>query len=164
MGLNRQKATWLNYQKNTTNSTMIMDMGNYLPGDILTKTDRASMKFGLELRSPFLDKRIIDFSLHLPASFKITTDTDKKILRDTFSRLWPEKIQRRSKQGFGSPVSKWMQAASMQDLKHEAFAENSKIYDYLDKSFVYQHMDSCDMKGWALLTLATWLNTSQSGL
>ena len=63
---------------------MIMDMGNYLPGDILTKTDRASMKYGLELRAPFLNKYIIDFSLHLPASFKITTDTDKKILRKTF--------------------------------------------------------------------------------
>ncbi|MCK4818434.1 hypothetical protein KA005_21870 [bacterium] len=146
IGLNRQKATWLNYQKSTTNSAMIMDMGNYLPGDILTKTDRASMKYGLELRAPFLNKYIIDFSLHLPASFKITTDTDKKILRKTFSSLWPEKIQGRSKQGFGSPVSKWLQASSMQNLKHEAFAENSKIYGHLDKFFVSQHMYSGDMK------------------
>lgn len=154
-GLTRQKPNWPE-TRGSVNSGMMLDILNYLPGDILVKTDRAAMAVGLEVRAPFLAKEIVEFALSLPASYKITSSEDKKIMRDCFSHLWPESVKNRSKQGFGSPVVTWLADSSVTALKRDVFSPGAKIYSLLDKDLISNNMDRLDMNGWAMLNLAVW--------
>ncbi|MBW1717923.1 MAG: hypothetical protein JRJ77_19415, partial [Deltaproteobacteria bacterium] len=68
---------------------MRVDLFHYLPDDILTKVDRASMAHGLEVRSPFVDYRVVEFACRLPLQFKLKGLTTKYLLRKAFSRDLP---------------------------------------------------------------------------
>src|SRR5205814_949242 len=87
------------------------------PGDILVKTDRASMAHGLELRAPFLDVEVASFLISLPSRLKIEKDRDKVLLRRAFAQEWPESIRQRGKQGFGAPVGEWLGTKAVESLK-----------------------------------------------
>ena len=84
------------------------DIMTYLPGDILTKTDRASMAHSLELRSPMLDAEFFSWSFGLPAHAKLTLSAGGKALlkRALESRL-PKALLYRPKQGFTAPLARW---------------------------------------------------------
>ena len=83
------------------------DFHTYLPGDILTKADLASMSASLELRSPFLDWHVIEFAASLPDSWKECGGYRKRILCDTFAKYLPPGLNRRKKRGFGVPLADW---------------------------------------------------------
>lgn len=85
----------------------LFDFHTYLPCDILTKADTASMGASLELRSPFLDRRVMEFALALPEDFKEQAGHRKRILTDTFARYLPPGLARRRKRGFGVPLADW---------------------------------------------------------
>jgi asparagine synthase (glutamine-hydrolysing) len=80
----------------------------YLPEDILTKVDRASMACGLEVRAPFLDAELVDFAQVLPASFKFQRGQTKRLLKRAAASRLPASILRRPKKGFGIPVAAWL--------------------------------------------------------
>jgi len=83
---------------------------SYLVNDILVKVDRASMMHSLEVRTPFLDTRLVDYVNTLPSHFKYRRGTSKRLLKDAVlhTGLLPERIVRRRKKGFGIPVARWM--------------------------------------------------------
>ena len=83
------------------------DFHTYLPGDILTKADVASMSASLELRSPFLDWHVIEFAARLPDHYKEQGGFRKRILCDTFAKYLPPGLNRRKKRGFGVPLADW---------------------------------------------------------
>ncbi|MBO4632052.1 MAG: asparagine synthase (glutamine-hydrolyzing) [Lentisphaeria bacterium] len=83
------------------------DFHTYLPGDILTKADIASMSASLELRSPFLDWHVIEFATRLPVHYKEHRGYRKRILCDTFAKYLPSGLNRRRKRGFGVPLASW---------------------------------------------------------
>lgn len=85
----------------------LFDLRTYLPCDILAKADTASMSASLELRSPFLDRRVMEFALSLPENFKEQNGHRKRILTDTFARYLPPGLARRRKRGFGVPLADW---------------------------------------------------------
>lgn len=87
--------------------TTCADVLTYLPCDILTKVDVASMAFGLECRSPFLDHRVAELAAWMPLKYKRRGRQGKQILLDTFSDLLPASIQHRPKMGFGVPLDTW---------------------------------------------------------
>jgi asparagine synthase (glutamine-hydrolysing) len=86
---------------------MSADIETYLPGDLLVKTDVASMSWGLEVRCPFLDHRLVELARGIPEGMKLSAFRGKRILREAFRDKLPASVRRRKKMGFGAPLGKW---------------------------------------------------------
>lgn len=87
---------------------MLADLLSYLPDDIMVKVDRSSMAVSLETRAPFLDHRVVEFSLRLPQHFKSYGGETKRIVRKILSRYLPASIFERPKMGFALPIGQWL--------------------------------------------------------
>jgi asparagine synthase (glutamine-hydrolysing) len=85
-----------------------LDATTYLPNDILMKVDRASMRFALEVRAPFLARQVVEFAFALPDSFRMRGSSGKRLLKDAARALLPGDIIDRPKKGFGIPVAAWL--------------------------------------------------------
>jgi asparagine synthase (glutamine-hydrolysing) len=86
----------------------LYDLQFYLPDDLLTKVDRASMQFSLETRVPYLDHRVVEFAINLAPNLKYHDGIQKYILKQILYKYVPEKLFNRPKQGFAIPLSKWL--------------------------------------------------------
>ncbi|MEJ7934816.1 XrtA/PEP-CTERM system amidotransferase [Sphingobium sp. AN558] len=87
------------------------DIRHWLPGDILTKTDRMSMAVSLEAREPLLDHRLVEFAARLPVNQRIRGNSGKYLLKKAMEPYLPQDILYRQKMGFVTPISAWFRGA-----------------------------------------------------
>jgi asparagine synthase (glutamine-hydrolysing) len=139
-----------------------LDIHSYLPGDLLYKVDMASMANSLEVRSPFLDYRVVEFGLSLPAHFKFSNCENKHLLREIARGLVPREMIDRPKMGFGIPRARWLRnelkeivsdvllSSSFRDRGWFNFKNVEKII------MAHNHGKNLDNLIWPMLMLELW--------
>ena len=115
---------------------MLLDMDTYLPGDILCKVDRASMKYSLEARCPILDKDVMELSYRIPHKFKYARGDKKHILKDIAYDYIPKELLDRPKVGFGVPLDKWLRGPLREQLLDYSSYDYLKRQDIFDADYV----------------------------
>lgn len=104
---------------------MLLDMMTYLPDEVLAKTDRASMKYSMEVRCPFLDYRFVEQSFKIPQTLKYHNFHKKYILKQLTYRYVPQALLDRPKMGFGVPLRKWLRTVLKEEIAR--FADRSAL-------------------------------------
>ena len=99
---------------------MLLDMMTYLPDEVLAKTDRASMKYSMEVRCPLLDYRVVEQALQIPQKLKYTKGQKKYILKELTYRYIPRELLDRPKNGFGVPLRKWLRTVLKKEIMRYA--------------------------------------------
>lgn len=148
----------------------LLDHHTYLPYDILTKVDVASMMHGLEVRTPFIDVEVAEFVATIPPEFRMAMDADgnfqnKVLLRRLLSRHFPAGFMERPKMGFALPIARWLEpgGALREQLVRLTVNNKARVHEYLNPSaiefFVNAHSRETDFSGhlWILLFLESWL-------
>lgn len=114
---------------------MLRDQREYLPGDVLWKVDSASMAVALEVRSPFLDHRVVESANSLWEIVLIGQGMGKFLLRETFEDLLPEAVRTRGKKGFGVPIGHWFRGP-LRNFLHDTLAAPTPLSNLLRRPAV----------------------------
>jgi asparagine synthase (glutamine-hydrolysing) len=142
---------------------MLYDLIQYLPDDILTKVDRASMAVSLEARVPLLDHAVVEFAWRLPLSWKVQGRTQKWILRQVLARHVPAALFERAKTGFGVPIGQWLRGP-LQDWAADLLDANALQTDGILNPRVVASTWNAHQAGrgnhehrlWAILMFQSW--------
>ncbi len=140
------------------------DLMTYLPEDLMTKMDVATMANSLETRSPFLDQKVVEYAAKIPAALKLTRSLNAKyILKETFKDLLPAEIMNRGKMGFGVPIGRWFRGELKDYLKETLLTEKFYRRNILTResiqALVNDHLESRAENGerlWALVNMEIW--------
>lgn len=104
-----------------------LDFALYLPDDILVKADRASMANSIELRSPLLDYRLVEWAARLPRNVFLNTIMGKLPLRIISEKMLPQKIQQGKKRGFGVPLGDWFRSTKGKNFARERLLSHESL-------------------------------------
>ncbi|MCA9008901.1 MAG: hypothetical protein KDB01_04095, partial [Planctomycetaceae bacterium] len=142
------------------------DTNVLLPDDFLTKVDRASMGFGLEVRPPFIDWKLMELAASMPSEYKIRGGSRKWILKQLFESRLPQGLANRRKQGFELPINEWLRGPLRDQVHTYVLNPRGGIAGFINVTYARQLFDAhCKGTGrhgqllWSLLILARWLDT-----
>ena len=153
------------HPKGDINEVLYTDMHLVLQNDMLVKVDMMSMANSLEVRTPFLDYKVVNFAFSLPQSSKIDGKMKKKIVQDAFRPMLPEELYKRPKQGFEVPLLKWFQnelrPLITDDLLSDKFIEQQGIFDvavirHLNAKLFSRNPEDIHARIWALIVFQYW--------
>ncbi|PCJ01411.1 MAG: asparagine synthase (glutamine-hydrolyzing) [Flavobacteriales bacterium] len=113
----------------------------YLLDDILVKVDRASMLNSLEVRSPFLDKDVVEFVNTIPQKYKLKGFSGKHLLKKMMENKLPQNITSRSKKGFGIPLSQWIREDLKEEITSILLSEDSYFNQNYIQHILKEHFD-----------------------
>ncbi|MEQ9407827.1 MAG: asparagine synthase (glutamine-hydrolyzing) [Fuerstiella sp.] len=137
-----------------------------LPDDFLTKVDRASMAYGLEVRPPLLDVGLMELCATMPSRLKVRQGTKKWMLKQLFESRLPTGLAHRRKQGFELPVDAWLRGPLREQVEQVVLQRNAPISEFIDTTAARQlYRRHCQHTGrhgqvlWSLLVLGRWLDT-----
>jgi len=145
-----------------------LDIHTYLPYDILTKVDIASMMHGLEVRTPIVDVRVAEFAATIPSALNLNWAPGrgwegKLLLKQVMHRTFPPAFLSRRKMGFAVPIARWFapQGALYDFVRERLLGVDSKLRDYFDPA-VMGEMVARNQTGplWVLLFLEEWLRAA----
>lgn len=148
-----------------------LDMKTYLPGDILTKVDRASMAHALEVRVPLLDHQFVEWAAGVPSSMKLHSGEGKYIFKRSLEKYLPNDILYRPKKGFSIPLAMWMRGPLRERMRQALLGNvlaDSGMFDmkYIE-TMIDRHLSGRSDFGsalWALLMFEAFLrNVSLKG-
>ena len=147
-----------------------LDFKTWLPGDILTKVDRASMAHSLEVRVPVLDHKLVEWASSLPAHLKLNHGEGKYVFKKTLEPDLPHDVLYRTKMGFSVPLAAWLRGPLRKPLQatlHEGALADSGWFDHaaLDQ-LVTQHLSGRSNHGatlWKLLMLDAFVRRTRQG-
>jgi asparagine synthase (glutamine-hydrolysing) len=151
------------FAENHLNQILYNDLKMYLEGDILFKVDRASMANSLEVRVPFLNRRILDLAMNMPLDFKLNRLTGKYLLKKAMAPFLPSEIINRPKKGFNIPIAQWLAGdlyPLLRDLLSSARIEaqglfNSSFIEILIQEHFSKQKDHRKLL-WTLLVFQLW--------
>lgn len=163
------KSLWTRWDE-TRNAHLLtrqqrLDFSHYLPDDILVKVDRASMAHSIEVRSPFLDYRVVEWAARLPRSVMLNGARGKLPLRRLAERMLPRTVVGAEKRGFGVPLDEWFRTSSgFSYIQERLLTETSLRRDWwrmepLDKMLTLHRRGRGRQFGqlfWRLLMLDAW--------
>jgi asparagine synthase (glutamine-hydrolysing) len=147
------------------NEILLADMNLVLTGDMLVKVDMMSMANSLEVRSPFLNYKVVDFAFSLPAEYKIDGKMKKRILQDAFRPMLPAEIYNRPKHGFEIPLLDWFRKELWglinDDLLNKDFIQqqgifNVKATENLKDKLISNNPEDSHATIWALIVFQYW--------
>ncbi len=145
----------------------LLDTLTYLPDDILTKVDRASMSVSLEARVPLLDHRLVEFAWSMPLNMKLRDGQGKWALRQLLYKRLPKELIERPKKGFGVPFDKWMRGPlrdwaegllNKKRLDNQGLLVSSRVMKKWQR-----HLDgeNWGYPLWNVLMLQAWLDNNE---
>ena len=148
---------------------MQVDIGTYLPGDILTKVDRTSMAVSLEARVPLLDAELVDFSLQIPGHLRVTATESKRLFRAAIKGIVPSSVLNRPKRGFEVPLGRWfrgplrhrIQALRAMPEEMTEFVDQRALNRLIGEHLIGRRDHSAVL--WRVLILQRWLDALAEG-
>jgi asparagine synthase (glutamine-hydrolysing) len=118
-----------------------LDMKTYLPGDILTKVDRASMAHALEVRVPLLDHKLVEWISGLPPDMKLKGSEGKYIFKKAMEKYLPHDILYRKKQGFAVPLAAWFRGPLRERVQQALLGPNLAATGIFNQDFLRQMVE-----------------------
>jgi len=118
-----------------------VDIKTYLPGDILTKVDRASMAHSLEVRVPFLDHELVEWVSGLPADLRLRDGQGKFLLKRIMEPYLPHELLHRRKMGFAVPLTRWFRGPLRETVRREVLGEELADAAILDREYARRLVD-----------------------
>lgn len=159
----RNSLAHIPLEKDKLNQLLQLELTSFLVDHNLNYTDKMGMAAGVEIRVPFLDNDLVDFSYLIPTKYKLNNQTTKYILKKVAERYLPHEVIYRSKAGFGAPVRKWITQdlapvietrLSKQRLDEFQVFDSQKVIDLIEAN--KQGKIDASYSIWALLSIESW--------
>lgn len=160
----KNKLTFFSSVIKNLNGVLLNDVDLVLPNDMLMKVDSMSMANGLEVRTPFLDYRVVEFAFSFPPSFKVDRYYRKKIVHDAFKNFLPKELYHRKKRGFEIPLHSFLthelkpligEHLSDDLIQEQKIFRLSAVQSLKQQLFSKNHGDSA-ARVWGLLVFQHW--------
>jgi len=146
-----------------------LDIGNYLPLDILTKVDRMSMAHSIETRVPLLDHKLVEFALTIPPEMNLRHGTTKYVLKRAMKGILPERIIHRPKQGFAVPLGYWFRGKLGPYVRDLVLGERCRRRGFFNLPYIesllarHERGQNLDLQLWTLISFELWASSFLDG-